>query len=419
MPKIIENNFPFAALSTLAERESWRKEIYRPVYYMHKWWARRLGSVFRGIILAASLDESEDFWGRFYSKNDFGETVVFDPFMGSGVTLGEALKLGCKAIGQDINPVAYIACQAAFTDYDYSAVFATYQDLQQKLAPTLRAYFQTITTDGEPAEVLYYFLVKVIDCPKCNQQIDLFKTRIFSKNAITRKDPSARSCCPSCGEINHIRYDSTVATCESCSFEYNPQLGHIKGADICCNCCHHKFRLVDHMKQLDGPLLTRRYAKMILTQSGVKKYEKVNQFDKDLEQKIADELPDILEHLPRAPIEAGYNTNQIIKHNYTFWHQLFSDRQLICISHMLNGIKAIPDDTHRLLFAALFSGTLEFNSLFASFKGEGTGAVRHTFFASHSKTRIDANRGKPLGYTEVIWFLFNAFSISYRTCAWI
>ena len=26
---------------------------------------------------------------------------------------------------------------------------------------------------------------------------------------------------------------------------------------------------------------------------------------------------------------------------------------------------------------ALFSGTLEFNNLFTSFKGEGTGAVRH------------------------------------------
>ena len=31
----------------------------------------------------------------------------------------------------------------------------------------------------------------------------------------------------------------------------------------------------------------------------------------------------------------------------------------------------------REALCALFSGTLEFNNLFTSFKGEGTGAVRH------------------------------------------
>ena len=42
----------------------------------------------------------------------------------------------------------------------------------------------------------------------------------------------------------------------------------------------------------------------------------------------------------------------------------------------------------------LFSGTLEFNNLFASYKGEGTGAVRH-MFAHHilkpERTPIEAN----------------------------
>lgn len=56
MPKYIETNFPIGQLSSLAERESWRKEVYRPVYYLHKWWAKRIGSVFRGIILGACLD---------------------------------------------------------------------------------------------------------------------------------------------------------------------------------------------------------------------------------------------------------------------------------------------------------------------------------------------------------------------------
>ena len=46
MIKAIEFSFPFEEISEVAEIESWRKEVHRPIYHMHKWWARRLGSVF-------------------------------------------------------------------------------------------------------------------------------------------------------------------------------------------------------------------------------------------------------------------------------------------------------------------------------------------------------------------------------------
>jgi putative DNA methylase len=56
--RLIESDaFPFEFLSQVAERESWRKEIHRPIYHVHKWWAKRLGSVFRGILLGSSLGE--------------------------------------------------------------------------------------------------------------------------------------------------------------------------------------------------------------------------------------------------------------------------------------------------------------------------------------------------------------------------
>ena len=56
--RLIEtNNFSFEFLSRLGERESWRKEIHRPIYHVHKWWAKRLGSVFRGILLGTLLPE--------------------------------------------------------------------------------------------------------------------------------------------------------------------------------------------------------------------------------------------------------------------------------------------------------------------------------------------------------------------------
>jgi hypothetical protein len=99
MTAYIEKDFPIGFLSQLAEQESWRKEVYRPVYYIHKWWAKRLGSVFRGIILAACAKEESDIQGDFYKAINFSDITIFDPFMGSGVAVGEAIKLGCKVIG--------------------------------------------------------------------------------------------------------------------------------------------------------------------------------------------------------------------------------------------------------------------------------------------------------------------------------
>ena len=174
MAKYIEKDFPFADLSLIAERESWRKEVYRPVYYIHKWWAKRLGTVFRGILLAACLDESDDFWEFYYKKNDFKNITVFDPFMGSGVTLGEAIKLGCKAIGRDINPVSFLSCNASLTKYKSHDVLSVYKNIEDYVSSILLQNFKTKTDQGEDAIVLYYFLVKELTCPKCSNNIELF-----------------------------------------------------------------------------------------------------------------------------------------------------------------------------------------------------------------------------------------------------
>src|SRR5438105_1011192 len=110
---IEQDAFPFEYLSQLAERESWRKEVHRPIYHVHKWWAKRLGSVFRGILLGCLLPESSDLIDEFYKFHSFSGLSVFDPFMGSGTTIGEAHKLGLTALGQDINPVAVEAARVA------------------------------------------------------------------------------------------------------------------------------------------------------------------------------------------------------------------------------------------------------------------------------------------------------------------
>src|SRR5436190_18587713 len=103
---IEKDDFPFEHLSLIAERERHRKEISRPVYHVHKWWAQRLGSVFRGLLLGAVLPLDADLRTSFFKLHRLANVTVFDPFMGSGTTIGEAHKLGMTALGRDINSVA-------------------------------------------------------------------------------------------------------------------------------------------------------------------------------------------------------------------------------------------------------------------------------------------------------------------------
>ena len=379
MTAYIEKDFPIGFLSQLAEQESWRKEVYRPVYYIHKWWAKRLGSVFRGIILAACTKEGSGIQENFYKSINFSNITIFDPFMGSGVAVGEAIKLGCKTIGRDINPVSAAIVKASLSQYNPNEVESVFDDIERNVKKRITSYFKSKLEDGSTVDVLYYFWVKIIDCPNCEKQIDLFKTRIFSKNAVPKKDKAARSICPQCSSINHTVYNDTSTTCQFCDYNYDPQKGNIRNGKVICPGCSNQFKLVDYLKNTKEPLGHKLYAKLVLLSDGSKQYEAVCDYDLDLCKKAKSELESIKHRFPLVQIKKGYNTNQVLKYNYNYWYQMFSPKQLLCINILAEEIKKISDSDLKRLFACLLSGVLEFNNMFCSFKGEGTGAVRHMF----------------------------------------
>ncbi len=94
IPKYIESNgLPIAKLLELALREG---NSRLPVYRMHKWWARRLGSAIRAVLLGLLLPDNiseKTFWD-IYSSPRIGSNIpmnddytILDPFMGGGSSM--------------------------------------------------------------------------------------------------------------------------------------------------------------------------------------------------------------------------------------------------------------------------------------------------------------------------------------------
>lgn len=133
------------------------------------------------------------------------------------------------------------------------------------------------------------------------------------------------------------------------------------------------------MREKNTPPNHRLYAKLVLLPDGTKTYAAANNEDRTLFNDAARTLAERINAYPVVAIEPGYNTNQVLSYNYRYWHEMFNDRQLLCLSILAERIRKISDSTLRDLFTCLFSGVLEFNNLFTSYKGEGTGAVRHMF----------------------------------------
>lgn len=372
--KAIEKDFPFEHIDKLAEIESYRKEINRPIYHIHKWWAKRLGSVFRAITMGATELE----WKDFYDIIESNKKIVLDPFMGSGTTIGEAVKLGCKAIGCDINPVSTFLVNQALTRIDIEHLKKEFKLIENDIAHKIKSYYKT-NINGSDCDVLYNFWVKTV-ITEHGETIPLFNSFIFSKNAYPSKKPNAKVVCSTCGNIFDCLYNSEAEQCPSCLTNFNPQQGNVKGGRV-VDSKGREYKIKDLINKTGAPPKHKLFAMLALTSDGEKVYIQPKAQDYELYEKAKSDLKKIENRLPlpKMFVRTGHNTDQARGYNYLQWKDFFNQRQLLCLGLLYERILTIEDKGIREQFITLFSSTLEFNNMFCSFKGEGTGAVRHMF----------------------------------------
>lgn len=212
MKRAIEESFPIVEINKLAVPE---RNAFKPIYTMHKWFARRSSSVFRAILLAAMKPAGTDIMEEFYKDHtndpDTNGKVILDPFMGGGTTVVEALRLGCKVIGVDLNPVAWFIVKTEVEPVDIDELKKSFERLSNRivswsgkpLKETLLDLYKTEcpSCGNKDADIIYTFWVKSAPCTTgtCDHQ-----TPLFSDYIISHKKPSIRyyeDCeCPECNK---------------------------------------------------------------------------------------------------------------------------------------------------------------------------------------------------------------------------
>jgi len=382
--RAIEADFPVLEISRLAQVESYRKNVYRPAYYIHKWWARRTGATFRAILLGTLLPEGYSPLDFFYQANNFPEAVILDPFMGGGTTVGEALRLGARVIGVDTNPVSWFLVKKIVEPVSLRSLDQAFRTLEQSVGQKILHLYDTICPHCHgPAQAIYTYWVKRVPCQTCGQLVPLRKSMVLARHM--SKPHTGLVTCPTCG---HPYISSTLdqaQRCPSCRSDFAPQQGYSAGAIYTCPTCASRGQILDALSDGDESPPHTMVAIYYLCPKCGKGYKKPDTHDLTVYDQSKERLKEQGERLPypRTAIRPGYNTNQMINYHYHFWSQMFNERQLLGLSLLLEAILHLEDRNVMEFMLLLFSGTLEFNNIFCSPKGLGTGAVRH-LFAHHA-----------------------------------
>ena len=371
----IETDFPFQQLNRLAALETYNKHHYRPTNYQHKWWARRLGSVFRMISIAALSEPgitADELWSQYTETGTVDDAIVLDPFMGGGTTGQEVTRLGARFVGSDLNPVAWLVSKMALEKQPFM-LETHFERVMAESRTEIQPYYTTRCPDcGEKAGAQFYLWVELVDDSNgsgglCRE----YDTLVVDYD----RDGGGTVVCPECDSISAVA-EPEQAACGHCNHHFDAT-----EEDVCVPISDPNLRFNGGDRPAYEPYAVK-YDCECCEETGFAEFDT---FDVERFQAAAHRFEQRHDDLPipeQAIPEGGEKTRDLHNRNYTEWRQLFNSRQLLALGTLLKNIRDVDDEIARQYLMVTFSAALEFNNMFCSYKGSdprGPGAVRHIF----------------------------------------
>ena len=358
----IENGFDISLIASLALKEKQIQQNYRPIIAVHKWFARRPGTLFRGLILA-------EFGNRpladcFFESNDLAGRVVADPFMGGGTPLIEANRVGCDVLGFDINPMAAWIVREEIGHLDLIAYREASDRMLAYLQREMAAAYQTDCPHyGDSGVPVKYFLwVKVIDCIGCGKQIDLFPGYLLADD--TRHTANVLVC-PACGGLNEVDDLQNRGECSACASGLLLDGPAKRGRCACPHCD----QVNAYARPDDGPPKHRLFAIEYFNRKRHGQHK--GRFFKKPDAKDLAQVERINRRwrtttpkfVPEQEILPGDETDRLHRWGYRFYRELFNERQLLGLELSCRQIAAIEDERVRHALATNLSDLLRYQNM--------------------------------------------------------
>jgi adenine-specific DNA methylase len=414
---------------------------YRPIYTMHKWWARRLGCVFRAISLYTLLDDPEKVevyepgqdnetlagWGdetqkdiasiinrvdmsnpeslwELYPKDvRVKDKKILDPFMGGGTSLVEASRFGAEVVGNDLNPVAWFVTkkQLEAGQTNLEGLESAFANVKEDVAEEIKQYYKTSCPHcNQNADVMHYFWVKELDCVSCNSVVPLFKDYRVGKGRYKNKG-KYNVLCPDCESIILADDWQSECTCDECGHNFVPKDGNARGGDYSCQSCGQKYGILDRVQEQDGfdlRLYGLEYYCPNCDEQGkskdkIKSYKSVSESDVDLYKEASkswQSATELREYIPNEKIPLGIKTDSskiegsitgghnVLRQGFSDWTDMFNHRQLLCLSKLLKRIDRVENKNHREFLLLAFSDALNFNNSLTGYQS-GMNKMQHLF----------------------------------------
>ena len=359
---MIEDRYDISFVANLARREKQIQQNYRPIIAVHKWFARRPGTLFRALLLAEfSNIPLQD---AFYRAGDLSGKTIADPFMGGGTPLLEANRMGAHVQGCDINPMAYWIVRQEMEYLNLEEYRIAAEELRKALEINLGHLYRTrCEICGNPDAYVKYFLwVKTTNCQHCGAPLDLFPGYLVAEDV---RHPKNVFVCAECGQLTETTDRKNPGRCVHCQAPLSTAAAAKRNRCRCSNCSEETM----YPNGTKAPLKHRLFALEYYCPTCKSKHQ--GRFFKspdveDLSKTV--EAENLLakltsRYIPDETIPTGDETTRLHRWGYSRYRELFNARQLLGLEESCRLIAAQKDERIRNALATNFSDLLRYQNM--------------------------------------------------------
>jgi adenine-specific DNA methylase len=362
---MIERHFEVPFVSRLALREKQIQQNYRPVIAIHKWFARRPGTLFRSLILSEFA--GQPIHQTFYQSQRMPTVRVFDPFMGGGTTMMEANRIGCAVAGTDVNPMAWWIVRQELRELDVVAYQKAAEHLRLHLENEIGHLYRTrcLRCDSNKARIKYFLWVKTVHCGNCNQDTDLFPNFLVSGDV---RHPSNVFVCGCCGELFEAADRKNPGPCPYCGGALPLQHTARRNKAACKHCDqpvsylgalsprHRLFALEYHCETCGSQSLAGSGKGRLFKKPDL---DDLAHFD-EADRRLKAIRP---KFIPEDEIPDGDETARLHRWGYQRYRELFNSRQLLGLELSCRWIAAVKNESIREALATNLSDLTRYQNM--------------------------------------------------------